>query len=832
MEISLRCTWMLLSVLCGWILQTNGNSVQVDLRSASALQVNQVLRHLYAKGEMVELRRMAEQVVQENNTKILSDSTYPSVFEYLGVAQYTLGDLKEATKTFERAVKMNADDAECWVFLGSCYLFQLKLPEAVAALEVGVLQKGSTKDMYALFKARSWMADWKDREHTLEQVQVQFEKSLQSGRGPAFNEFDFAELPSRMVKQLVQRGYGSNGQEKEQLCCDQNTDLRLKAPELRIGFVSSDFGVHPVSTLLRGILDLLSGAKHQTKVFCFSLSGAGSWWKRNISRTVDYMVSLTGKNTLDAAKIIQAHDIHVLVDLNGHTLHSGIDIFSHRPAPVQMAYLGYPMTIGNPGIDFFISDSISSPAETSQESFTEKLLLLPTHYIVNDHIQMLGHTLQGSRPSLSGIAGREKSTFVFATFSNWQKMDPATFSAWMEILARVPSSVMWFLEYTGHDGAKKNLRAEANARGIDGTKRLIFSELDPWIDHTYRKRAADLVLDTPLKNGHTTVLDAIFAGVPVVTLEGSRMSNRAGSSALHSLGLHDLTVNSLKEYVEVAVYLATHTRVLHKLRQRVEHNRLQYPLFDTTKYTAKFEEAIKVAWQVKKSRLQSGGAAQEMHIFPSIVSSAVIPRRIPVLSAKEDNHVEDEYETRIQKALAAHEPIRLHIGGHIVNRDWWIVDANDNDGVDFVMKIDNLYAFPDNSVNVIYSSHVLEHCSHGVGSELQMTLREWHRVLHPDGKLLVSVPNLFALATLFVNESIPHQHRVWIMNVIYGGQVDVYDMHKVGFDEAILAAYLEQAGFCNFTRYDDFRLFQDSSVLVVHHLPISINVMAHKCITT
>ncbi|GMF65501.1 unnamed protein product [Phytophthora lilii] len=407
-------------------------------------------------------------------------------------------------------------------------------------------------------------------------------------------------------------------------------------------------------------------------------------------------------------------------------------------------------------------------------------------------------------------------------------MDPPIFSAWMEILARVPSSVMWFLEYFEHEGAIANLRAEANSHGIDGN-RLLFSPLDPWIDHTYRKRVADLVLDTSLKNGHTTILDGLCAGVPVITLEGDQMSNRASSSALHALDLHDLTVNSLKEYVEVAVYLATHKLVLKKLRQKVERHRLQYPLFDTYKYAGKFEQSIKAAWQVQKSRLLAGGPTRSMHIFPSIQSSVVAPRSFPVLSAKEDEHTEDEYVIRVQNALAAHEPIRLHIGGHIKNPNWWIVDANDGDIVDFVMYMSNLYAFPDNSVDVIYSSHVLEHCTHGVGHELEHTLREWHRVLRPDGQLLVSVPNLFALASLFINESIPHQERVWFMTIIYGGQVDVYDVHKVGFDRAILTAYLEQAGFCDLVWHDLFPFFDDSSRLVLHDVPISLNAQARPC---
>uniref|UniRef100_H3HDK8 protein O-GlcNAc transferase n=1 Tax=Phytophthora ramorum TaxID=164328 RepID=H3HDK8_PHYRM len=664
----------------------------LDLRTSSAVQVNQVLRTLYARGDMVQLKEIALQVVQENNSEVLQDLSFPSVFQYLGVAQYSLGDLEEATRTFEQAVKVNENDAESWVHLGTCYLYDKRLPEAVTALEVGVKQKGSVKNMHALLKARNWMANWEDRDDSLAQVQKTMEGALRMGHLPDVNAFDVAELPPRTLVELRRRAYEESYAITERLCCDERTDLRLKAPELRIGFVSSDF-----------------------------------------------------------AKIIQSHEIHVLMDLNGHTLHSGINIFTHRPAPVQVAYLG-----------------------------------------------------------------------------NWQKMDPSVFSAWMEILARVPSGVMWFIEYFGHEGAIANLRAEAEAHGID-SNRLIFSQLDPWIDHTYRKRAADLILDTSLKNGHTTILDALFAGVPVVTLEGDRMSNRATSSALNSLGLHDLTVNSLKEYVEVAVYLATHRQVLRKLREKVEENRLRYPLFDTAKYTTKFEESIKAAWQVKKSGLQAGGLTREMHIFPSISSSSVAPRNLPVLSAKDDENTEDEYAVRIQRALAAGEPIRLHIGGHAKDPDWWIVDANDGDIVDFVMNMANLYAFPDNSVDAIYGSHVLEHCTHGVGHELEQTLREWHRVLRPGGQLFVSVPNLFVLATLFINESIPHQHRMWFMTVIFGGQIDVYDVHKVGFDEAILLAYLEQAGFCDFTGHDDFGFFQDSSVLIVYDTPISLNVQAHAC---
>lgn len=395
-------------------------------------------------------------------------------------------------------------------------------------------------------------------------------------------------------------------------------------------------------------------------------------------------------------------------------------------------------------------------------------------------------------------------------------------------MVRVPSSVMWFLRYHGHEDAAKNLIEEAKAFGVDGEKRFVFTDLDPWVDHTYMKRAADLILDTSLKNGHTTLIDALFAGVPVVSLEGRLMSNRVGSSAMHSLDLHLLTVNSLKEYVEVAVRLATNEKLLQRLRDRVETNRLAYPLFDTAKYTASFELALQTAWQVKKLSIAEGRDGV-MHVFATRRREQIQPRSIPVRSASDDDNTVDEYEVKVHEAIENGQTIFLHIGGHMAKDGWWTLDANEGEHVDFVMNMANLYSFPDNSVAVIYSSHVLEHCSYGVGKELQSTLLEWHRVLKPGGLILASVPDLYTVSSLFVNESTTDQERVYLMSVLYGGQIDTYDVHKVGFNEAILAAYLRDAGFCDAERVENFGLFRDSSSMEFKGVPISLNIRASVC---
>lgn len=172
--------------------------------------------------------------------------------------------------------------------------------------------------------------------------------------------------------------------------------------------------------------------------------------------------------------------------------------------------------------------------------------------------------------------------------------------------------------------------------------------------------------------------------------------------------------------------------------------------------------------------------------------------------------------------------MKLHIGGQQAHPDWKIFDIEKRPEVDFVGDAGDLGQFEDDSIDAIYSSHVLEHFHHSIYNEMVFTLAEWHRVLKKGGELLISVPDLQALCWLYSGPHIDTLSRIDLMRIIFGGQSNQYDVHKAGFDFGILSLYLAEVGFESCHRVSEFNLFHDNSSYYILNTPISLNVIATK----
>jgi predicted O-linked N-acetylglucosamine transferase (SPINDLY family) len=245
-------------------------------------------------------------------------------------------------------------------------------------------------------------------------------------------------------------------------------------------------------------------------------------------------------------------------------------------------------------MDYLIADSVVIPKE-SYPYYDEKIISLPHSYQIND----------SKRPELKRTITRQEcglpeGAFVFCCFNNIYKITPETLKRWMKVLKRVPNSVMWF--YFNHSEAPENLKREAQALGIDAS-RLIFSPYIKMSEHIERNVLADLFLDSLPYNAHTTASDALWANVPVLTLQGKSFAGRVAASLLHAVEMPELITYTEQEFEDKAVDLATHPEKLAALKVKLSKNRLTTPLFDTKLYTKHFEAALIEAYERYQSDL-------------------------------------------------------------------------------------------------------------------------------------------------------------------------------------------------------------------------------------
>jgi len=320
----------------------------------------------------------------------------------------------------------------------------------------------------------------------------------------------------------------------------------------RIAFISADFRIHPVGYLLIEMIENFEKEKFElTGVFTGTPDGSDLWKRYRCA--FDHYLDAKNMPSLDLAKLLRAMEIDIAIDLSGHTEGTKLDVLSHRPAPVQMTYLGFPGTLGLPFIDYLIADPRIIPLESPQH-YREKILYLPHCYLPRD----TSVVPSSETPKRSDFDLPEKG-FVFCSFNHDYKINPPMFKIWMDLLKEVAGSVLWLMKL--NETAEANLTKEAVKHGVDPS-RLVYATRVPRVeDHLARYRLANLFLDTFPYNGHTTAGDALSAGLPVATLCGSSFASRVAGSLMHDIGVKDLVSDNLQQYHDKALLFATNQDV-------------------------------------------------------------------------------------------------------------------------------------------------------------------------------------------------------------------------------------------------------------------------------
>jgi predicted O-linked N-acetylglucosamine transferase (SPINDLY family) len=285
----------------------------------------------------------------------------------------------------------------------------------------------------------------------------------------------------------------------------------------------------------------------------------------------------------DIAQLARELEIDIAIDLTGPTQYSRTQIFSYRAAPIQVNWLGYPGTIGADFIDYIVADKTIIPAEFGN-LYSEKVISLPDTYIVDD-----SKRVASSRVFTREEFGLPKNAFVFCCFNNDYKFNPQVLDGWSRILLAAKNSVFWISENNEH--FKVNITIEFEKRGIDSMRIIFAPRIELMADHLARYALADLFLDTHPYNAHTTTVDSLKAGVPVLTLLGQSFASRVAASLLNAIGLPELITKTQEEYESLAIKLAHDPQMLALIKEKLHANRLSTPLFDTPLFTKNIEAA-------------------------------------------------------------------------------------------------------------------------------------------------------------------------------------------------------------------------------------------------
>ena len=306
--------------------------------------------------------------------------------------------------------------------------------------------------------------------------------------------------------------------------------------------------------------------------------------RKRISSSFDHFVDVSLKSDVDIVKLSRNFKIDIAIDLKGITTDARFGIFINRCAPIQISYLGFPGTSGTDLIDYIVAHKTLIPKE-NQKFFSEKIIYLPDSYQPNDYTKKMSKKVF-TREELS----LPKNAFVFCCFNQNYKITPNIFNIWMKILKKIEGSVLWLIK-DSNEGAN-NLKKEANKRGINPDK-IIFAKRMTISEHLARHKMADLFIDTFPYTAHTTCSDALWSGLPVITLMGQSFASRVSGSLLNAVGLNELITTTEKDYEDLIIRLATDSNQLKIIKNKLEKNKINQPIFNTKLYTKKIESAYK-----------------------------------------------------------------------------------------------------------------------------------------------------------------------------------------------------------------------------------------------
>ena len=679
-----------------------------------------------------------------------------------GIALKHLKQHQAALSSYEKALSINPNSAEAYcnraIVLNDLGQHQM----AIASYEKALSLKPDCEFLHGmLVHSQMHGCDWHD-------VESQVTDLLESiGRNEKVTPgLPVLALTASLFLQRKAAEIWVNDQLSSK-CTLGDIPRRSKSKKIRIGYYSADFRNHAVSFLTAGLFE--THVRSDFEIYAFSLGqDSQDAMRLRLERAFDKFMDVKNSTDNEIAKLSRELEIDIAIDLGGLTNGSRPGIFALRAAPIQVNYLGYPGTMGAEFMDYLIADKQLIP-EQARAHYAEKIVYLPC-FQANDSKRAIANRVF-TREEL----GLPQSGFVFCCFNNSYKITPRTFDCWMRILKRVDASAL--ILSADNEVTADNLRREASQRGVDAS-RLVFCKKIPVPDYLARYRIADLFLDTAPFNGGTTVSDALWAGLPVLTCTGEAFASRMAASLLHAIGLPELITSTQEDYEAMAVDLATHPERLKAIKNKLERNRLTAPLFDTRLFT----RHIEAAYTQMVERYHADLPPE--HI--DVTNLLDFPMKTFLHVGCGPKHKE-----QTTRAFNSSEWKELRL------------DIDPSVQPDIIGTMTDMSAVPSESVDAVFSSHNIEHL---YPHEVPLALAEFKRVLKPDGFVVITCPDLQSVCALIAEDKLTESAYtssagpIAPLDILYGhrpamARGNLYMAHRCGFTQKVLTGTLQASGF-------------------------------------
>lgn len=520
---------------------------------------------------------------------IAANPNYAPAHNSLGTALRNSDKLEEALVAYRRALAMQPDFADAHCNLAMVWQKQGKLQEAVTSYEQALSLLPDSAYAHGLLAVAL-----KDQGH-LDEAMRHFARALELDPWltETHNSLLFSmNYVSDLQPEAAHAAHAEFGNRHEaphrEAAALPHANIPDTERRLRIGYVSGDFRYHSVASFLEPVLAQHDRARFE--VYCYSCSSAADDMTRRLQGYADHWRNIAGMSDEEAAQCIREDRIDILIDLAGHTANNRLLTFARKPAPVQVAYLGYPNTTGLTTMDYRLTDAQADPEGCTEHLFTERLIRLPRVFLC--------YRPSEGAPPLVAPPVVETGRITFGSFNALSKITPEVVACWSRILRALPKARLILKNSSLRDEATCRRYLDLFSReGIAPGRLDLLSWTASASEHLVLYWRVDIALDPFPYNGTTTTCEALWMGVPVITLAGRTHAGRVGVSLLNSVGLDDLVADSPDRYVELAVQLARQPERLTSLRRELRECMAASPLCDAPVFARDLEAAYRTMWQ-------------------------------------------------------------------------------------------------------------------------------------------------------------------------------------------------------------------------------------------